>query len=258
MKLKFLKLFEDYSSFGEEVEEYIINNYYDNDYKIEKAKEPLSPSINNSEIEFKNKIIRFNEIPNLNYVIYSIHDKTVEDNKDDNEEDILPYNKFQPLNPWEKTYDFHKDERFKHLFYGENFSEKEFKEFSKFLNTHKEDYVLMYHGTSCDIPIEEEGIKKTTGKTKRSLQSQPDFVYLSVFPGMGEKFAKMAYPNREICVYQVFIKIKYLRPDKDQLFNKEVYSGITLNPTLANSLVYGHGARVPRNIEPYELTKYNI
>lgn len=166
------------------------------------------------------------------------------------------FNKFQPLNPWEKIYDFSKDNQFHHLFYGGDFTEKDLKDFGKILRNNKgEDYVLLYHGTSSEIPIESEGLKKTTNKTKKSLQSQPGFVYLSVFPSMAKTFAEMAYPKTEISVYQVFIKIKYLKVDKDQLKNKRVFSNIDVADNLVNSLVYGHGARVARNIEPYEIKK---
>jgi len=168
------------------------------------------------------------------------------------------FDKFKPLNPWETTFDFHKDPQFDKFFYGEDFSKKDLKEFNKLLRDNRgENYVLMYHGTSCENDIENEGIKKTTLKTKRSLQSQPGFVYLSVFPEMAETFAKLAYPMEDVCVYQVFVKIKYLKPDKDQLRNKRLYSEIDVNDTLIDSLIYGHGARVPRNIEPYEIKKLN-
>jgi hypothetical protein len=169
------------------------------------------------------------------------------------------YDKFIPMNPWEKTYDFYKDPQFDKLFYGDDFTENDLKEFGKLLRKNKgEDYVLMYHGTSCDIPIETEGIKKTTVKTKKSIQSQPGFVYLSVFPDMAKRFGRMAYPYGDICVYQVFIKIKNLKPDTDQLRNKRMYSDIDVVDNLVNSLVYGHGARVARNIELYEIKKYKI
>lgn len=162
------------------------------------------------------------------------------------------YDKFQPLNPWENTYIFHKDEQFSKYFY-KDVTVKEIKEFNKFLNTHKEHYVLLYHGTSSQIPVLNQGLYKTSQKTKKSLQSQSGFVYLSIFPDMAKTFGKMAYPYDDINVYEVFVKIKELKPDLDQLYNKRQYSGINIGNSLAESLIYGHGARVARNIYPYEI-----
>jgi hypothetical protein len=168
-------------------------------------------------------------------------------------------NKFQPLNPWEKIYDFYKDPNFTKLFYGEDYTDKDLKEFGKILRHNKgEDYVLMYHGTSCEYNIKNYGIKKTTNKTKKSLQSSPGFVYLSIFPNMAKTFGEIAYPYQETCVYQVFIKIKYLKPDKDQISNQRMYAGLDIKDTLINSFIYGHGARVARDILPYELIKFEL
>ena len=55
-------------------------------------------------------------------------------------------------------------------------------------------------------------------------------------------------------VYAVIVKVQDLRPDKDQLFNKRRWDDSKkIGDTLADSLVYGRGARVKRNIYPYEI-----
>ena len=175
-------------------------------------------------------------------------------------EEYQEYDKFQPMNPSDKIYDFHKDEEFHKLFYSDDFTEKDKKEFGKVLrNNRGEDYVLLYHGTSCEIPVSKEGLKRTSNKTKKSLQSQTGFVYLSMFPSMAKTFAEMAYPYEDVCVYQIFIKIKDLKPDKDQLKNKRMWSdNKDIKDTLVDSLIYGKGARVKRDIMSYEIKKYDI
>jgi hypothetical protein len=169
------------------------------------------------------------------------------------------YDKFQPLNPWEEIYDFAKDEQFHNIFYSDNHSDKELKEFKKKLRKNKgEDYVLMYHGTSCNNPIMEQGIKRTKNSTKKSLQSQTGYVYLTVYPTMAKTFAETAYPYDDVCVYQVFVKIKDLKPDTDQLKNKRMWGDQNIGSTLTDSLIHGRGARVKRDIMPYEIKKIDV
>lgn len=174
------------------------------------------------------------------------------------EEFEYKYDKFQPLNTWEKIYNFYKDEEFKHLFYNYDVPEKDINKFKTFLNINKEHYALMYHGTDSKIPIMDEGLKKTSLKTKKSYQSEVGYVYLSVFPEMAKKFGKMAYPDaKNIQVYQVFVKIKDMKPDKDQLRNKRIFSNMSVGDSLAESLIYGHGCRIASNIEPYKIKKFD-
>ena len=130
--------------------------------------------------------------------------------------------------------------------------QKEIDNLNKWLRTHKEEYVVLYHGTSAEFPIKEQGLKKTTYRTKKSYQSEPGYVYLSLFPGSAKFFGEIAYPNKEIAVYPVCIKIKELKPDYDQLVNKKM-AGFDAGDTLADSLIYGHGARVKRHINPWEI-----
>lgn len=86
------------------------------------------------------------------------------------------------------------------------------------------------------------------------MQSATGFVYLSIYPQSARTFGELAYPRKQVTVYAVDIKIKELLPDKDQLRNKRLYGQFDIDDTLADSLIFGHGARVKRNILPYELS----
>ena len=133
------------------------------------------------------------------------------------------------------------------------------KEFKKALRKNKgEDYVLMYHGTSCENPIMEQGLKRTKNSTKKSLQSQTGYVYLTVYPSMAKTFAEMAYPYEDVCVYQVFVKVKDLKPDSDQLKNKRMWGEKPIGNTLSDSLIHGRGARLKRDVMPYEIKKFDV
>jgi hypothetical protein len=256
--MKYIKLYENRNN-ELDIEKYLADNYFGDEYIFKKSDEPLGKSIHVGSVRYKDYEIRFRDYYNIVVYSYDTYQEPVEF-----KDDLVnkPPSKFSPLNSWEKVYDFHNDENFHHLFYGEDFTEKEFKEFKKLLRYNKgEDYLLLYHGTACEIPIKDEGLKRTKKSTKKSLQSQPGYVYLSVFPNMAKKFGELAYPGKDICVYQVFIKIKYLKPDMDQLYNKRMWGDgkyDNLGKDLATSLIYGHGARANRDILPYELQKYNV
>ena len=140
------------------------------------------------------------------------------------------------------------------IIYNEEASQKQRLAFSKWLRQHREDYVRLYHGTDSDIPILKDGLKKTSTRTKKSMQSATGFVYLSIYPQSARTFGELAYPKKQVTVYAVDIKIKELLPDKDQLRNKRLYGQFDIDDTLADSLIFGHGARVKRNILPYELS----
>lgn len=126
----------------------------------------------------------------------------------------------------------------------------------KWLNSHKDNTVRLYHGTDADIPVKQEGLKKTSSKTKRSLQSGTGNVYLTPFPTFAKAFGQFAYPDKEnIAVYAVDVKVKDLHADKDQLKNKRM-AGIDIGDSLAASLLAGHSATVRRNIPSYELQRH--
>ena len=126
------------------------------------------------------------------------------------------------------------------------------------LKEHKNDSIVLYHGTDASLPISEEGLKKTSVRTKRSLQSGTGNVYLTPYPTFAKAFGQFAYPDKEdsIAVYDVAVKISDLRPDKDQLKNKRM-EGIDLGDNLAASLLVGHSVTVKHNVMNYDLQPHN-
>lgn len=148
--------------------------------------------------------------------------------------------------------DFYKDERFKDVVYGEP-DKKAVEKLSKFLRNNKNEVVRLYHGTSEKKPIQAEGLKPTSNKTKRSLQSSTGYVYLSIYPGIARTFGEFAYPGEKINVYAVDVPISILKSDTDQLNNKRYWGGYDIGNTLAESIAYGHGARVKGKIELYRI-----
>ncbi len=121
---------------------------------------------------------------------------------------------------------------------------------------YKNEHVIMYHGTSAEHDIVNQGLQKTRAKTKKSLQSQIGYVCLSLYPESARTFGELAYPSKEISVYAVKVPLRELAIDSDQLHNKRMwgdYKDGEIKRTLADSLVYGSGARIKRDIQPYEV-----
>lgn len=154
-----------------------------------------------------------------------------------------------------KTYDVLDDEETSKFFTSFNgeYNEKLVDEFNRWLRRHKKDYIRLYHGTSENIPIMDKGILTTSLKRKKSFQSECGYVYLSVYPSSAKTFGELSYPNSKVVVYSVVIQIKELKPDTDQLNNKRRDGFPEVGNTLADSLIYGSGARVKRSIKPYEI-----
>jgi hypothetical protein len=150
---------------------------------------------------------------------------------------------------------FHTDTRHHEWLYNSVKSDGvEIKKLRRFLWNNRDGECILYHGTSAEIPVMEQGLKKTTLRTKKSLQSQSGYVYLSTFPSSARMFGEMAYPSKKVVVYQVRICIYELRPDRDQLRNRKVFAGEYIEKEdLATSLAIGHGARVKRQIWPFEI-----
>jgi len=147
------------------------------------------------------------------------------------------------------------DEQFHDLIHSES-TDKKAKTLNKFLRDNKEKTIRLYHGTSSDLPIIEEGLKPTSRKTAKSLQSGHGYVYLSIYPSMAFTFGEMAYPKKDITVYAVDIPIKNLKVDVDQLKNKRYWGNDSnIGSTLGHSIIYGHGARVKGWIQSYMITK---
>ena len=130
---------------------------------------------------------------------------------------------------------------------------------NKWLRSHKDTTVRLYHGTGAGRPIMHQGLLPTSAKRRNSYQSTSGYVYLRVWPSLARTFGELGNPYDDVVVYAVDIKVKELKPDLDQLFNKRAtgaydYAG----NTLADSLIIGHGARVRRKIWPYEIMPVEI
>ena len=146
---------------------------------------------------------------------------------------------------------FSVDPEWHDLFYGEPSTER-MDELSKWLRSHKNDFVVLYHGTSARHDVWEEGLLPTSGSRAKSYQSSPGYVYLSVYPGSAETFGSLAYPMHDIIVYSVWVTVRRLKPDIDQL-NNHRYEGMDVGNSLVESLVFGHGARIKGKIDPFQL-----
>ena len=138
-----------------------------------------------------------------------------------------------------------------------NITQKDIKELNKWLKVNRNEYVRLYHGTGENNDILGKGIKRTSLKRSKSYQSQSGYVYLSRYPNMARSFGEINNMS-DTQVYAVDIKIKDLLPDLDQLNNQRA-AGKEIGNTLAESLIYGGGARIKRDIMPYEIssTRYN-
>lgn len=151
--------------------------------------------------------------------------------------------------------DFSSSSEWADLIYNGNPEFKRIKELGKYLRNKKDTIVRLYHGTNAKFDILEEGLKPTSRVRRRSIQSSSGYVYLSVYPGMAKSFGEFAYPGKSISVYAVDIAIKELKADLDQLRNQRYWAQKNIGNTLAESIVYGHGARVKGKIYPYLISK---
>lgn len=154
-----------------------------------------------------------------------------------------------------KTYDVLNDEETSKFFtsFSDEYDKKLVYEFNRWLRIHKEDYMILYHGTSENNSIMDNGILTTNQKRGKNFQSSFGYVYLSVYPSLAKTFGELGYPYDKVVVYSVVIKIKELKPDIDQLNNKRQYDFPDIGNTLADSLIYGSGARIKRSVKPYEI-----
>jgi hypothetical protein len=155
-----------------------------------------------------------------------------------------------------RPYDFAGDTRFHHLFYGSP-SAHEVRAFASWLRSRPNDFVRLYHGTAAVHPVLEQGLLPATATRRNSLQSSSGFVCLSVFPGLAHDFGAQAALNRpadasgaRVAVYPVTRTIRSLLADLDQLRNRRLYAGEHVGNSLAESLIFGRGARVRGRIDP--------
>lgn len=128
------------------------------------------------------------------------------------------------------------------------------KTMKKFLLDNKNETIELYHWTFWWHDIVNQWLKATKNSTKRSIQSQPWYTYLSYDPSRARTFWEMWYPWKEIKVYKVSVPIKDLVADADQLWNKRLrWDKKDIWNTLADSFVYWWWARIKWNIEPYKI-----
>lgn len=130
------------------------------------------------------------------------------------------------------------------------------RDFAAFLRDHKNDFVRMYHGTAVTHDVMGQGLLPTSPTRAKSLQSASGYVYLTYDPASALEFARMAYSGqyKDLVVYGVEVTIGRLLADADQLRNKRYWGGdASIGNTLADSLIYGRGARVKGKIEPMQV-----
>lgn len=142
-----------------------------------------------------------------------------------------------------------------YLFYKDEPTDDDVKFLEKFLRQNKFNLIELYHGTSSDINILDNGLLTTKLTTKKSIQSTTGYVYLSIFKDMAKKFGSYAYPKNDISVYKITVPIYFLEPDLDQLRNQRLFAEKDVNDTLAESALFGHGFRIKGNIPPYMIKK---
>lgn len=169
--------------------------------------------------------------------------------------EAVNYLHYLPYNDTSNEINLAKDDEFKDIIYAEP-TEKNIDILNKFLRANKRKIIVMYHGTSPEHDILNNGLFTTKERTKRSRQSQPGFVYLSIYPDMAKTFGNLGYGISNAVVYEVRVPIEFLKPDLDQIHNVRQFGGINCGSTLADSILYGHGARVKGNLPPYMITKY--
>jgi len=105
-----------------------------------------------------------------------------------------------------------------------------------------------------------DGLLPTTQNRRNSLQSRSGFVSASVYEGHARRFGEMAYPGHEIEVYAVTVCVRSLVSDADQLGNIRQHNSelSDLKNTLANSLVFGHGAQIKGKVESWYLQPVSL
>lgn len=146
---------------------------------------------------------------------------------------------------------------FPEIFFGTP-GDKEIRELNRWLRANRDKFVRLFHGTKKKYPIIEQGLLPCGRSRRNSLQSASGFVCLSVFPRTAEDFGRLGGNyNDEVVVYAVDTLVANLKPDTDQLRNRRMWGGghySHVGNTLADSLVYGSGARVKGKIYPNVLS----
>ena len=116
---------------------------------------------------------------------------------------------------------------------------------------YRNEYTVMYHGTDPSLPIKSQGLKPTTSKRRRSYQSKSGYVYLAATPERAEFFGKLGNQGKAQ-VYAVRVLVRKLKADIDQLNNQRSVDQDVGN-SLAESIIFGGGARYAQSIPPSDL-----
>lgn len=138
-------------------------------------------------------------------------------------------------------------------------SREEVRRLNAFLRDNPDRFIRLFHGTRVVHPVMEKGLLPTTTNRRNSYQSANGFVCLSVYPGMAYDFGNYAALNgggdaegNRVAVYAVTVCLRRLLADRDQLNNRRA-AGTQVGNSLAESLIFGSGARVKGGIEPFSL-----
>lgn len=118
-------------------------------------------------------------------------------------------------------------------------------------------FVVFYHGTHPNLPIEKEGLKPTSLNRRKSYQSKTGYVYLANTPERAERFGKLGNGG-ECVVYAVMIPIRELKADLDQLNNLRAASSVEIGNSVGESIVYGGGVRFAGAIEAWKIKKISL
>ena len=187
--------------------------------------------------------------------IKNIKHKLVEADKEMRQGGTVDYNFSDDLNNFIDV-DTLERNGFGDILYNSHPDKKRIKDLNDYFRRNSNKLFVLYHGTDRDIPILEEGLKKTSEKRRRSYQSESGYVYLTPFKDTARTFGEMGNPYGAK-VYEVKIPVRFLLPDKDQLGNKREVSDFTIGDTLSESVILGGSVRVKGNIPVYMIEETN-
>lgn len=116
-------------------------------------------------------------------------------------------------------------------------------------------YAVLYHATAGDVPVMEMGLLPTSADRRRFQQSENGYVYLATTPERAKSFGDVGN-NVDSVVYEVIVPVHKLQPDADQLFHLRS-AGTQVGTSLAESIVYGGGARVKGGLEQWQIRPFD-
>lgn len=101
----------------------------------------------------------------------------------------------------------------------------------------------------------EMGLLPTSADRRRFQQSEGGYVYLAATPERAKSFGDMG-SNSDSAVYEVIVPVHKLQSGTDQLFNLRS-TGIQVGNSVAESIVYGGGARVKGALEQWQIRPFD-